>query len=338
MIDFQNTNPLDFFFMEEGLRHTQQLNFSLYSGYYCAAGCRICYLKDSWKPVHPFAPTKIHEQMLSDFDTVYLFDDLKWTAKHHPDTYDWYRAYADKMLSISMTDNSLLSQLPHVLKFDWKGLSQVSLTVPYYLQNKRRVLAALDKLTLHHGPLELLKVIVTSDTRDVKLDFPELKQFSESTSVGNEFGADIDPMTGKEFGQNISYHEKWDGRPFFLSDAAYFFGDRFYHDLTDSINQSNGYYDTAGGFRYADYISHSLEHKLNMYRDYADKLPPCAHKDYYSELSRRVSVNHDYTFIPYALLDAHKVKLERWGLVPVPQGWLRAPGAGKVVPIISISD
>ena len=132
----------------------------------------MCYLNPVWidrTDMGPYlnAPTPEQELRLIEFFSWFSIasthDDLHDLHKNSPELYAFYERNSDKMWFAGMTDVSIIKQVPHIERLNFRGVYEVSISETFIERNDGKVYNAviehLQRL-IDCSPLNKMKVII----------------------------------------------------------------------------------------------------------------------------------------------------------------------------------
>lgn len=312
--DFDSIDNLaEYWVKEDALRSLDyDLYFSLGKRYYCAAGCRVCYIADNFEDtkhmdLHDDDLTKHHDEWFKFFDyfgVIRTNDDLYYLKHNHPNQYQWYLKYG-KNFELCITDNAIF----RLLKLDdikLKSLGDVSISTDFLIQTGvQRVLEACKKLYDIHG-INKIKYIDCGN--------PEV--FADVIKWANEYGLhncvhhdfrthhrDILNHAWAEYQNTWVTHE--DGRLIQIyRESVHLYYDRFYYSSDDAsdVNRPH-FYSFSGKININEFIYEMVRNKQKIYSERHDDKVEQKFIDYYN-ITQEFKCNKDFNFIPRYMFPA----------------------------------
>lgn len=355
-------NMLGYFLFRDSLHHMGELAFSSMRTYYCGAGCKMCYLKDSWLPreemiarnegliISPYIEHKFLK-LFEIFGKVESLDDLRFIKNKHPNLFQFYKKYGKHIGAPSFTDNAILQQYRIILDdLDMKHVYQITLSEEFIGKRADKLAEVLELIVQKYGVIPVFKIII--DTRDSMTSNPNIQRFidkvrhlvthievQQNIDAGDRDMTIVD-MTNQQVAWDDTYYYEYGeaGRSNVfrvLQNFIFLIHDRMYYTFEDSIDadtSKSSYNLLMEEPTAANLLSKTLESKIAAYNRYASQIQKRENNryfDYFNAVGKSFKVNHDFNFIPAPVLEPrfHIVsQLEKEGFVMLKEGYLRNDG------------
>lgn len=362
------TNFKEFFLKYDAIQNiTSELVVSLQRKYKCNAGCKMCYLKDTWLSDEllagqydtPILTPDVEASILSlfnSFSVITTIDDLFSFKQHRPDLYDFYLRNAHLMSSTAMSDIAFIQQYPMLMnEIKFNSIYEISFSDAFLQKNSGKLVGDLIKKldTLHQrSPITKLKIIMTLDNDGATVEIKQLTDWANNSDIPtvvhdditkNRLNATVDILSATV--QDNTFFP-YDSLPMqVLSEVVHLQYTDLYLTMVDgSSEQDPPFFNimTDGLDDMAGMLYRMVDSKLRTYRRYVNKMSSgCANKlrDYYVYITSSVIPNQRFNFIPQLLLPSWTnmyATLKRQGFVETIHGLYRPSDLG-VVPLFTIS-
>ena len=341
--EFDSYNNLtEYWLKEDALRSLDyDLYFSLGTRYYCAAGCKVCYIADNLKQTrdipYPKDLDKHHDKWFEFFEyfgCLRTNDDLYYLKSHYPYHYGWYQKYG-KYFELCITDNAIFRLL--TLDINLKTLGDVSISTEFLNDvGVERVLRAVKELYDIHG-IQKIKYI---DCGHPEL-FAEIIKWANELELHNcvhhDFRTqhrDILNHAWAEYQNTWVTHEG--GRLVQIyRESVHLYYDRFYYSSDDASDLTRDeFYSFDDDINITDFLYHLVSKKQEIYGITKNYPVEKKFRDYYKTTQNFV-VNKNFNFIPkfmYPTTARFFYKMEETGWVNTKYGLLKP--SDSVIPLI----
>lgn len=366
------TNFKEFFLKHDALQNvSSELVVSLQPKYKCNAGCKMCYLRNTWLPDDvllskydtPTLTQDIENQILRLFDCfaiVTTIDDLYTFKQSRPDLYDFYKRHGRRMSSTAMSDIAFIQQYPLIMdEIHFHSIYEISFSDAFLLKNSGKLAIDLVKKldALHsRSPIIKLKIIMTLD------DDTTVDAISHITSWASSVGISVvayDDITKSRLNTKVDIKTTtiqettffpYDTLPMqVLSEVVYLQHTDMYLTMVDgSSEQDPPFYNiqTDGLADMSQFLWRMLEAKLVTYERYINAMgSTCRNKvkDYYQYVVSSVVVNKHFNFIPRLVLPnwthLYKVIVQQGRFIETPHGLFDPTQASEcgIVPLFEVT-
>lgn len=362
-------NFKDYFLQHDGLENiSRELGFTIFNRYMCKAGCKMCYLRDTWIPDEEFGgwvpkelTPEIEQQILdffSFFDTICTIDDLAYIKRMYPHLYGFYRRNAHMMMSSQMSDTAFIQQYGIIMsEVHFKGVYEISFSDVFLgKKNGKMVDDLVEKITALHArsPIIKLKVIIQEiggEKTDHVLRFVDF-----ANSLGVHVGVHDDFTIGlnrrlefdgdRDASQELNYYAQ-DSEPMtVLCEVAYLAFTGIALTIND-VTEARGLiaYDivTDGLVDVDHMLAALLQAKLDVYARYTREITneTSKHRAYFKWVSENVSVDKHFNFVPRFVLKPWTrfyTKLKQMGWIETQYGLLDPTCTeGKIMPLFTFT-
>lgn len=321
-----STNFKEYFIKHDALKNiSSELVVSLLRKYKCNAGCKMCYLKDTWLPDdvydNNYAPAQLSEdveqqilRLFDSFSIVTTMDDLHLLKSKYPDLYQFYVRHGQRMSSTAMSDVAYIQQLPLLMtEVHFKNIYEVSFS-DVFLNKKNGTLVddiIIGLQMLHQrSPVKKIKIILLMDDGESTSPVGQLVDWAHSENIAVGVHDDITQnrnntvsLTYADY-QELNFFSQ-DSIPLqVLSEVVHLQYTDLYMTMVDgTTNQAPPFYNimTDGLDDMSMFIAKMLRAKLDSYNRNASIITNrCDNKlyDYFSYVSQSVIVNEPFNFIP----------------------------------------
>lgn len=362
-------NFKDYFLQHDGLENiSRELGFTIFNRYMCKAGCKMCYLRDTWIPDDEFGVwvpkelTPETEQRILDFfdffDTVCTIDDLAYIKKNYPHLYGFYVRNAPVMYSSQMSDTAFVQQYKIIMEeVHFKGVYEISFSDTFLgKKNGAMVDDLIEKITKLHArsPIIKLKVIVQEiggEKSDHVLRFVDF-----ANSLGVHVGVHDDFTLGlnrrlvfeddKDASQELNYYAQDSEPKTVLCEVSYLAHTSITLTINDATEATGltAYDIMADGITDVDHmIAAILQSKIDVYARYAAEITDktSKHQQYFLWVSENVSVDKHFNFVPRFVLKPWTrfyTKLKQMGWIETQYGLLDPTcQEGKIMPLFTFT-
>lgn len=340
----QSTNFKEYFIKHDALKNiSSELVVSLLRKYKCNAGCKMCYLKDTWltddaydSRYAPQALTpEIEQQILklfASFSIVTTMDDLILLKTTYPDLYQFYVRHGSRMSSTAMSDTAFIQQFPLIMdEIRFESIYEVSFS-DVFLNKKKGGLVSdiIVKLKALHqrSPIKKIKVIVLTTDGESSPAVEMLVDWAHSEGISVGVHDDITQNKNTKVSlQHADYQElnffSQESLPFqVLSEVVHLQFTDLYMTMVDGTSERDApFYNiiTDGLDDMSRFVYKMIRAKLATYDRYVHTITNrCDNKlyDYFSYVSQSVVVNEVFNFIPKLLLpqwtEMYKTLTHQW--------------------------
>jgi hypothetical protein len=297
-------DTIDYFNHIDSLANFREVNYSVFSRYFCTAGCKICYVTDAMKDAkdNHTVSSNIEDELnnLSEiFDIVSSSDDLLYIKNTLPNVYAELQRVSPKLAFGGMTDNQWIKVGRLLKEFNFTHIEESSFTDIFFCSCKNTLVDIIEELLLQYN-IRQIKIISTDD---------DLTNIAVSTLTA--MGLNI--HTQKEitkFQDNVPVL-----RDEILNNSMYSSNSKIFVSLLDNIEfKALMNYNSI-----EDLIIVLLKRKQQYYAGLTQN-------KYAIKISMSLVVNEDFNFIPswcfkYAsklknhLLSLNYVEVEGYGLI-----------------------
>lgn len=328
----QSTNFKEYFIKYDALKNvSSELVVSLLRKYKCNAGCKMCYLKDTWLSNNvydaKYAPSPLTQdvedqilKLFGSFSIITTMDDLLLLKTKYPDLYQFYVRNGPKMSSTAMSDTAFIQQFPLIMsEIHFESIYEVSFS-DVFLNKKGGTLVGdiIIKLKALHqrSPIKKIKVIVLTDDGESSDAVGMLVDWAHSKSISVGVHDDITQNKNTRVSlkhadyQELNFYSQ-DSLPMqALSEVVHLQYTDLYLTMVDCTSEQDPpFYNiiTDGLDRMDVFLSKMLQAKIKTYERYVDSMDSaCENKlrDYYKYVTSSVVAHepHSFNFIPRLFL------------------------------------
>lgn len=352
----------DYFLQYDNLNSLQkELIFSVFKRYNCFAGCKICYIdklfEKNKEKFNKFIPNEITkdiekewEKTFSHYHTTCTIDDFFWLKHNTPNLFRWYQEKSYMFELGSFTDNSFVRNYDifmNELEKTGDSLSEISFSDKFLFKiNIDETIEKLDKITKKFGYFRICKLIQTHEN---SLENLNVKKYTDWISSNNlEFSIHhdfikFDTIDFKNKNQESAF-ASYDSKLFTIcGETDYLSYDSFFLSLVEATSVLSKPYDTIeNGFDSKKHIYSHLNSKINLYKDYEEKLKKSSginhnYYKYFKYISENLIVNEDYNFIPslcFKEYDSYFLKLVEDGWIKTKYGLVKKSSEEETIKIL----
>lgn len=348
--DFEKAGNLHEYWLTQDALHpvNYDVYFSLGTRYYCAAGCKICYIDKNFKSIKPnlntYFPkiTQKHEDMwqevFSHFLVVRTNDDMLFLKLNYPDAYRWYQENAHN-LEYCFTDNAIFRTAKILDTIKFKALANISISSSFLKAvNPNKLMDALERLN-DKSPILKLKFIDDG--------YPEL--FAPYIELANKHN--MDNIVHHNFlGDREVLEHEWaqeqttwvdsdeQGLMQIYRESVHLYFDRWYYSSDDASDlNEEAFHQVEGDFDREAFLTDLLLGKQKAYKKWASRTKNPKFRDYFN-LVDEYNINSNFNFIPGLMIPPYSkycYKLLENGWVKTKYGLVK-PNDGTIVPILGI--
>lgn len=363
-------NFKEYFLQHDGLENiSREIGFTIFNRYMCKAGCKMCYLRDTWISDEEFQasvpkelPPEVEQRMLEFFDffdTISVIDDLYYIKKTYPHLYGFFQRNASRLTSSQMSDNAFVQQYKIMMEeLQFKNVYEISFSDTFLSKKSGRMVDDLmEKLPLLHARSPIIKLKVIIEQPGGEKSEPVLRFIDFANALGVHVGVHDDFTQGQnlrlEFDaerdaqQELNYYAQDSEPKTVLCEVAYL----AYTTVVMTINQATigtnlpAYDIMTGGVRDVDhFLSAILQAKVDTYTQYAQEITDktSKHQQYFEYVAQNVQVNRHFNFVPKFVLKPWwrlYTKLQQQGWIETPYGLIDSTcneaREGKITPIFT---
>ena len=335
----KDTNFKQYFIEEDNLRSLQnELMFSILRRYNCFAGCHICYVDKYFEKENQFTrhiPPEITQEttdkwidLFSHYNFVTTTDDLYWMKHKQPHLFKWYQEHAGMFHFGAMTDNNFIRAWD-ILKNEIatpKGIYEFTFSDTWIQKvGSQEIIDRLNQIykRLPISQIKLIQTNLTSLSWSGIIDLVGWVRDRNINLIIHHDAKTFDTIRLDSNEQQLSF-ATFDGDLYTVcGEADYMQYDSFFLTLIDAIDPLVNPYDTLDNFTPETHLHKHLNAKKDVYSRYVNKLKyardenTIAYRNYFEWVSKNLTVNEDYNFIPILSLKpfhSYSTKL-------VEQGW-----------------
>lgn len=328
----QTTNFKEYFIKYDALNNiSSELVVSLLRKYMCKAGCKMCYLRDTWlsddvydakyapSPLTPDIESRILK-LFDSFSIVTTMDDLHMLKNKYPELYQFYVRNGHRMSSTAMSDTAFIQQFPLIMsEIHFESIYEVSFS-DVFLNKKEGTLVndIIIKLKALHqrSPIKKIKVIVLTDDGESSDAVGMLVEWAHSKSINVGVHDDITQNKNKRVNlkhadyQELNFYSQ-DSLPMqVLCEVVHLQYTDLYLTMVDGTSEQDPpFYNimTDELDRMDVFLSKMLQAKLKTYERYVNSIDStCENKlrDYYKYVISSIVVHEprSFNFIPRIVL------------------------------------
>lgn len=364
-----STNFKEYFIKYDALQNvSSELVVSLLRKYKCLAGCKMCYLKDTWLSSEEYdakyAPgtitISVERAMLklfSSFQIVTTMDDLYMLKNQYPKLYQFYVKHGSKMSSTAMSDTAFVQQFPLLMsEIHFTSIYEISFSDVFLNKKQGSMVDDITvKLQMLHlrSPIKKIKVIVLTDDGESSDAVGRLVDWAHANEIAVGIHDDITQNKNTRVSlkradyQELNFFSQGSVPLQVLSEVVHLQYTDLYLTMVDGTSeQAPPFYNimTDGLDDMAMFIGKMLQSKIDTYNRHAETITNrCDNKlyDYFSYVSQSVVVNKQFNLIPKVALppwsEMYKT-IERQDWIDTPVGLYNLDAVMGDRPIVSIFE
>jgi hypothetical protein len=290
----------EYFEYLDSLANFREVNYSIFSRYFCTAGCKVCYVKEQMLEAQKdhLVSNNIEQEIKNlqeVFDIVSFSDDLFYIRKYYPNEYQIIKKNSNNLYFGGMTDNQWLKIGSLLNDFDFIGITESSFTDVFFRTHKKKLLEILSELKLLP---EQIKIIET--TEDISDIISSLEPFCNN--IHSQKMITFTPNNIPVLRDNV------------INNALYSSFGKIYFSLLDNIEEKT----SLGSLENIPKLVYSvLNTKINFYKETSlkENLNVVAislnikDNSYASRIFKEIRLNEGGNFIPSSCFhDAKRLK------------------------------
>lgn len=323
-------NFKDYFLQNDTLENmSRELGFTIFNRYMCKAGCKMCYLRDTWIPDEQFGAFVPKEltpetearilQFFDWFETISVIDDLAYIKKNYPHLYGFYTRNARRLTSSQMSDTAFVQQYKIMMEeCHFKNVYEISFSDTFLSKKNGSMVDDLaEKLTALHArsPIIKLKVIVRepggerSDHVTRFVDFAN--KLGVHVAVHDDFtqgkNLRLEFKEGQDVGQELNYYAQDNEPRTVLCEVIYMAHTSIVLTINDATEAAGlvAYDIMKDGLQDVDHlIAAIMQAKIDTYARYAREITnkDSKHQQYFEFIAQNVKVDKHFNFVPRFVL------------------------------------
>lgn len=306
--EFDSCKNLDEYWLtKDALRSLDyDLYFSLGKRYYCAAGCKVCYIAENFEQtkhmhLHDDNIEKYEEEWFKFFDyfgVIRTNDDLYYLKHQHPKQYEWYLKHAH-MFELCITDNAIF-RLLRLPELKLKSVSDISISTVFLESvGVEKVLSACKELYNRYG-VHKIKYIDCGNPEIFKEVVKWVNENNLYNCLHHDFRTQHRELLDYDWvdGQTVWVTHDSGKLVQVYRESVHLYYDRFYFSSDDASDITKSeFYSFSDTININEFLYGLVNGKSKVYKSFQNLPVEKIFTDYY-KATQTFTVNKDFNFIP----------------------------------------
>lgn len=329
--NFETAINLEEYWLTQDCLHP--INYDVYislgTRYYCAAGCKVCYIDKNFKAIKPNVSNyfpKITKEIESIWQDVFAYfyvvrtnDDLLYLKLNQPAAYDWYKNNASK-IEYCFTDNAIFRTAHLISDIKFKAIANITISSLFAERvNQQKLMHALNKIQ-DHSPILKLKFVDCGNSSALEPYIKIAQQQGLNNIVHHNFKSERKVLEHEWADEQTTWVDSDEqGLMQIYREAVHIYFDRFYYSSDDASNvDEEPFHTITDKFDKEAFLADLIQGKQKAYTKWITRTKNEKFQRYFA-LTNNYVVNKDYNFIPGILMAPYSTFLYKM----LQEGWTK---------------